>query len=249
MANEIEKAGVFGGKVGMLDTASLATALQQSAQLDPRGAAADGSDYMNFSGKRGVYEVGKEKRDISKDELWLVNVPAFEDGWICWKGGRVMASRLARLGTPVPSVDTSEHGPFTGQGDGWHQAKSMTIKSLDTGQQCYFKINSVSGVSVFADLQKEITSRILAGEPCWPVVGFDREFFTAQGHRNSKPIIIIDGWLSSQQVSEELPAIFEDENAELDLDAMYAAAITPKPTPTIGAADETKAVRRNRRSL
>lgn len=246
MPNEVEKAGVFGGKVSMVNTEALKEALAGSAQLDPRGGAADGSDYMNFSGKRGVYEIGKEKRSTNEDELWLVNVPAFEDGWICWKGGRPIATRLAKLGQEIPTVDQTEHGPFDKSGDGWYQAKSLTVRSIDTGQQCYFKINSVSGVSTFAELQKEITQRIMAGDPFWPVIGFGIEKFQAQGHTNYKPVINIDGWLSSEQVMNELPAIFEDDDAEIDLAAMYQAAATPVALPTNG---ETKVARRNRRSV
>lgn len=257
MGNEVEKAGVFGGRVGMVNPNALKEAMANSASADPRGAAADGSDYMNFSGKRGVYEIGKEKRDTQKDELWLVNVPAFEDGWICWKGGRVLANRLVPLGQPIPQVDMNEHGPFDKDGDGWSQAKSMTIRSIDTGQQCYFKINSVSGVSVFAALQKEITQRLMAGQPYWPVIGLGRESFTAQGYKNYKPVITVDGWLSDEQVMNELPAIFADDNAEIDLEAMYAeAAGSTALLPTDGDAEvedvtpvDTKIARRNRRAL
>lgn len=253
MGTEVEKSnGVFGGRVGMLNTDALKEAMQTAAQADPRGAAADGSDYMNFSGKRGVYEIGKEKRDTTSDELWLVNVPAFEDGWICWKGGRVLANRLAPLGAPIPVVDQNEHGPFDKDGDGWSQAKSMTIKSIDSGQQCYFKINSVSGVSVFAALQKEITQRLMAGQPYWPIISFGKEDFTAQGYKNYKPVIVVDGWLSDDQVMNTLPAIFEDEDAEIDLEAMYAEAAAPKALPN-GREEkseaETKGVARRRRSL
>lgn len=258
MGTEVEKkeGGVFGNRVSMVNPEALKAAMAQSASLDPRGAAADGSDYMNFSGKRGVYEIGQEKRDTTPDELWLVNVPAFEDGWICWKGGRVLASRLVSLGQPVPLVDQNEHGPFDKDGDGWYPAKSMTLRSIDTGQQAYFKINSVSGVSVFASLQKEITQRLMAGQPYWPVIGLGRESFTAQGYKNSKPVIVVDGWLSDEQVMNELPLIFDDENAEIDLEAMYAAAAGPKSLPHSGeknGAAEAEApagrARRNRRSV
>jgi hypothetical protein len=253
MANEVEKTGVFGNRAAMVNTEALKEAMQQSSQADPRGAAADGSDYMNFSGKRGVYEIGKEKRDTTEDELWLVNVPAFEDGWICWKGGRVMANRLVPLGQPIPSVDQEEHGPFPKDGDGWYQAKSMTIRSIDSGQQCYFKINSVSGVSVFASLQKEITARLMAGQPYWPVISLGRESFTAQGYKNSKPIIKVDGWLSDEQVINQLPLIFEDEDAEIDLEEMYAAANGAVALPHDGETEveeaPTKVARRNRRSV
>jgi hypothetical protein len=223
MTNDVTS--VFGSKVGMMNPEALQEAMAQSAALDPRGAAGEGSDYMNFSGKRGVYEIGLEKRSTTPDELWLVNVPAFEDGWVCWKDNRTVANRLYPLGTPVPPVDTTEHGPFPKSGEGWSKAKSLTARSIDNGQQVYFKINSISGVSVFAALQKEITDRLRTGQPYWPVIGFDKEPFTAQGFSNFKPVIVVDGWLNNDQVMNTLPAAFADENVELDLDAMYKEAV------------------------
>ena len=257
MANEVEKKqGVFGVKAGMVNTEVLKQALSNSASLDPRGAAADGSVFMNFSGKRGAYEIGVEKRDTDTDELWLINSAEFEDGWICWKGGRVMASRMVSMGQPVPVVDTNEHGPFTKDGDGWYQAKSLIARSLDNGEQVYFKINSKSGVSVFAGLQKEISQRIMAGRPYWPVVSFGKEKFSAQGYANFKPVITVDGWLADAQVMS-LASVFEDENAELDLGALYADAdeITALPTDGEKAEEPEEVVapkqtaRRNRRQV
>lgn len=239
MANEV--ANVFGGKVGMVNTEALKQSMAQSAALDPRGGGADGSDFMNFSGKHGNYQIGKDKRDTNKEELWLVNAASFEDGWICWKGGKPVATRLYAIGQPVPQPNMEEFSPFnTKAGDGWFQAKAMTVKSFDHDQQAYFKINSVSGVSVFAELQKEITQRIMVGQPFWPVISFDRATFEAQGMKNFKPVITIDGWLSTQQVSTVLPPIFSDENASLDLEALYEAADTDAaiPAPTDRETDE-----------
>lgn len=251
MSNEVDKpAGVFGGRVGMVNADALKSAMAQSASADPRGSAPDGSDYMNFSGKRGVYEVGKDKEDVASDELWIVNVPSFEDGWICWKDGRPLATRLVPLGTPVPQVDMNEHGPFPKDGDGWHQAKAMVVRSIDTGRQAYFKINSISGVSTFATLQKEITQRLMAGQPYWPVISFGKEKFQSKGYTNYKPTITVDGWLSDMQVMNDLPAVFdsEDEDVTIDLEAMYAAASAPAALPHDGEG-EVKTAKRNRRAV
>lgn len=251
MANEVEKKSVFGTKVGSLNTDALKEAMANSAAKDPRGAAPDGSEYLNFSGKRGIYELGEKKADIDPDESWLVNVAAFQDGWMCWKGGRPVAQRLYPIGTAVPEPDKNEHGPFnSAAGEGWSQAKAMVLRSIDTGVQAYFKINSVSGVSVLAGLQKDITERMRAGLPYWPVVMLSKEKFTSGSFTNYKPKITIDGWLNDMQVIEELPVIFEDEKAEIDLEEMYAAAIAPAAADKqIEQKAETAApVRRNRRA-
>lgn len=222
--NDVVKAPVFGGKVSLANLDALKKAVEESAARDPRGGAADGASYMNFTGKRGVYEIGTAKRDVEKDEPFLVNVAGFEDGWICWKDGSPKAKRMYPLGQPVPEPNFEEFGPFPKDGDGWYQAKSLVAKSLDYNEQVYWTINSVSGVSVMASLQKEITARMRAGEPYWPVITLGREPFTAKGYKNFKPIITIDGWLNDEQVMEKLPAIMADENTELDLEELYMEA-------------------------
>lgn len=252
MSNDVtERKPVFGGRVGMVNSQQLAASMAASAKLDPRGAAADGVDYMNFSGKGGRYEVGKEKEDVDPAEVWLVNIGAFEDGWVCWKGGRSIATRLVPMGQEVPAQNTDEHGPFTKDGDGWYQAKSMTLRSIETGQQAYWKINSVSGVSVMASLQKDILARLTAGLACWPVVSLDKEKFQANGYTNWKPILKIVGWLDDTNV-EKLGEVFEDEEAQIDLATMFKESAVgrdiPAETPMVEDQTET-VVKRNRRTL
>lgn len=191
----------FGGKVRVGAGAALATALATSAQDGSRGSGE--SDYLNFSGKKGVYTIGQDSRKIGPDELWVVNIMSFEDGYIAWKASRPVGTRLANIftGTRVAEPNADEGGPFDHSGgEGWHKAKAMTLKSLDNGQQGYFKINSKSGVSAFADLQDEIAERGGAGMPCWPIIRLSDEEFTAQGFKNSKPEFINYGWLSDETV-------------------------------------------------
>jgi hypothetical protein len=227
MANEVvEKKSVFGGNVTMLNPDKLAAALGESAAKDPRGAAADGSDYMNFSGKGGRYEIGIEKVDADPEELWVIDISRFEDGWICWKENRPAATRLYPLGENVPTPDMNEHGPFTRDGDGWYQAKSLTARSVDSGQQVYFKNNSVSGVSEFAQLQKAVVARLRTGQPAWPVVSFRKEKFTSKGFNNWKPILAVDGWLNETQLAK-LAEFIEDEDSQFDLADLYEASMSP----------------------
>jgi hypothetical protein len=259
MANEVAKpSGVFGGQVTMTNSAKLLEALEDSSSKDPRGAAADGSDYMNFSGKRGVYEIGKDKNDADPEELWVVAIGNFEDGWICWKGGRVMAARMANMGNPIPQPNMDEHGPFTKDGDGWYQAKSLVAKSVDSGQQVYFKINSTSGVSEFASLQKAVVQRLRAGLPAWPVIAFSKEKFKAQGYDNFKPILKVEGWLSDEGLSK-LGELMEAEEGTIDMDELYALSNAPSggiedqssadtdEGDTAAPAEQPKTARRNKR--
>lgn len=194
---------IFGGnKIGFKDKQTAAAALKGSAALDPRGLP-DGSEYLNFSGKRGVYTIGKDQEDVDPEEWWIVNVYGFQDGYVCWKAGRPAARRMASIyDTPIPAPDPDEHGPFSDSKDGWFQAKSMVLKSVDSGVQAQFSTNSKSGVSVFSGLIDLVADRMQNGHPEWPIVKLDKEKFTAQGNVNYKPKFHIVGWLGDAEVAE-----------------------------------------------
>jgi hypothetical protein len=231
MADEEKTAvAVFGGKVNVANVASLAAKAAESAQNNPRGGAPNGSDYMNFSGKRGIYTIGKDNRKIDKDERWVIDVTSFEEGWICWKGGKPASTRLANIYSQ-PAVSTpngDEGGPFdSNKGEGWFQAKAWVMKSFDNEQQGYLKINSVSGVSAMAELIGEFAARAAAGEDCWPVVRLDIEEFESQGFKNFKPVFVIDMWLSM----EELQAIASGEQSIDDFYDDVADEPAPPPPP------------------
>lgn len=209
------------GPVSLRNSQQLAEGLKAAAAKDPRGGAPDGSTYLNFSGKRGVYEFGPDKEDIDSDEVWLVNVASFEEGWKCWKGGQPRASRMSSVyAEAVPDPDFEEHGPFdANRGEGWFQAKALVLKSVDEdNRQAYFANNSKSGVSSIARLQDDIAERLMAGLPYWPLVQLGREKFKAQGYDNSKPVFNTYGWLDDAAV-QELAA-----NPDADADDLIAAS-------------------------
>lgn len=244
MTNEVATTNVFGGRVAAVDTKSLAQKAAASAQNNPRSGGADGADFLNFSGKIGKYTIGKDKREIDNDERWLVNVNSFQDGFICWKQSKPIATRLANIydGVPVVQPNEDEGGPFdTMRGEGWHQAKAMVLKSLDSddGQQGYFKINSVSGVAAIAELQGEFSRRAIAGEPAWPVVRLEIEEFTAQGYKNFKPVFAIEGWLDDEQMEQ----LAQDP----DVDVSELLDLEPSEDEPEEAPAPTKAPARRRR--
>jgi hypothetical protein len=222
---------VFGGKVNVADVRTLAQKAAEAAHNNPRGGAPNGSDYINFSGKRGVFTIGTDNRKIESDELWVIDVASFEEGWVCWKGGRPAATRLQNIynGVPVMAPDMNELGPFDDRkGEGWFQAKAWVMKSLDNDQQGYFKLNSVSGVSAMAELMGEFSSRAAQGLAPWPVVALDVEEFESQGYKNFKPKFDVLAWLETEQ----LMAIASGEAAIDDfLDPDEKEAPPPKVEP------------------
>jgi hypothetical protein len=217
MTDNLPTVNPFGsGAIALKNAAAMADALSGAASKGQLGAAPEGSQYINFSGKRGVYEFGQEKDGIDKREVWLVNVAAFEDGFVCWKGGTVASTRMSNIynGQPIAVPDYDELGPFdANKGEGWFAAKSMVLRSVEEDdRQGYFKINSKSGVAAFADLQAQVAERLRAGRPFWPLVNLDAETFTAKGFKNSKPVIRVYGWLSQEAVNE----LASDPNFDID---------------------------------
>lgn len=195
-----EIAPIFGGRaVDIENSQALIDAMEETA--DEGGRNGDVL-FMNFSGKRGRYSIGADKREPGDAEPFLVAIMSFELGWVAWKGGNPVGKRMALITQPrimQPSAD--EGGPFdTNKGEGWHRARAITVRSLETEDQCYFAINSVSGVAALSDLQKDVMSRMKAGLPCWPVVTFGIEEFTAQGHKNFKPAINVVKWLEGEEL-------------------------------------------------
>lgn len=241
MTNEVAKS-VFGGSVAIRDMKSMAEKAQASAMNNPRQGAPDGSDYMNFSGKRGIFTIGKDNRSVQSDEYWLVNAASFEDGYICWKGGKPVAVRLLNIYSglpPIPSPDPQELGPFTKDGEGWYQAKGLVLKSLDNDQQGYLKINSVSGVAEIALLIEEFAKRAAVGDPCWPVVCLEAEEFTAQGYKNFKPKFEIQGWLGEEQIARL--ATEDDVSVEELLGMEAAEKVAELPPPKAATARRRRA--------
>lgn len=220
---------VFGGSVNVADMKSLAQKAKVAALNSTRSGGPGGSDFMNFSGKRGVFTVGKEERKVQSDEQWVVDVTSFEEGWICWKGGKPAGTRLANIytGVPIPQPAPDELGPFNEQkGEGWFAAKSLVMKSLDNDQQAYFKINSVSGVSSMADLIGEFSDRANAGMPCWPIICLDIEEFEAQGFKNFKPVFAVQEWMTAEQLQDLVNGEGGDEEEEPEV---APAKEEPKP--------------------
>ncbi len=216
MANEVVTSP-FGKPVALANAQAMADAVSASASQGALGGAPDGSVYLNFTGKRGVYEFGREKEDIDPTEVWLVNIASFEDGYVCWKGGKTVATRMANIysGQHIAAPSSDEMGPFNAsQGEGWFAAKAMVVKSVEADdRQAYWKINSKSGVAVFADLLAQVAERLRAGRPAWPLIQLGKEKFEAQGQKNYKPKLEVYGWLSDAAVGE----LAQDPDADIDM--------------------------------
>lgn len=177
--------------------------LKALESTDGEGGRMGDMSFMSFSGKRGIYKIGTDGREPEEDEPFLVAIPMFELGWMCWKGGKPVAKRMANISQPkIPDPDLSEFGPFDDKkGEGWAKARAITARSMKHDEQVYFSNNSKSGVAEMSDLQSAVLERMRSGQPCWPVVVFGKEEFEAQGFKNFKPTITAVQWLDTEKVN------------------------------------------------
>ncbi len=221
MTNDLVKAP-FGGVIDLADDRALLAQMQETADV---GARMEGVMFGSFSGKKGVYSLGTDKREPGEDEPFLVAIPLFRVGYTCWKGGKPVAQRMAGLREPkVMEPTDDEFGPFDDRkGEGWHLTRSFGCRSLETGEELSFSNNSKSGVAGIAALQKSIMERIAEGKPAWPIIYFGREEFESQGFKNYKPTFEVTKWLDRSDIVQWTG----------DFDPMSWLDDAPAPTPVV----------------
>lgn len=225
MTEENVPATVF-GSTSIADSVELLKNLETTAS---EGGVNTDVQYMSFSGKKGIYSIGQEKREPTEGELFLVDANGFELGWMCWKGGKPVAKRMANVrGTAIPEPDLNEFGPFDDRrGEGWSRARAISVKSLYTGEQCYFSTSSKTGVSAMASLQKTIVGQLQSGQNPWPVVEFGADDVKINDFDVPIPVIEVDRWLSNANVQDLADGKSLDE-LDVSSDTPTDHAPTPK---------------------
>lgn len=224
-------------KSGALELADgdAARALRRSADSGSTGGGGGDFEFLSFSGKRGVYSLGRDKEDVDPEALFIVEPFAAVEGWTCWKGGRPCGKHewsAFEPGNALSYSDLEDHGPYNEKaGEGWQQMRGIGMID-EQGRQIKFTLTSVSGRNVFSDLNNEIADQLEAGEPAIPIVCLGAEDFTAQGQTNSKPVIAVQGWVTRAEVE----AYMADDDGDMGvlLDGGYAAEVEedePDPEP------------------
>jgi len=189
MSNELMKAAA---NLPAIDKDAMAAALKDSS-----GESSTGSgefDYMSFSGKRGVYSIGRDKVEPDPDTCYIVEPMMATEGWNCWKRGKPVAkhewSVYERSTKAVRAADLEDHGPYNEKaGEGWQFSLGIGMIDIETGRQIKFSTSSVSGRNVFSDLNDMIADDIIEGGDGCAVIQLGSETFEAQGQTNYKPVI------------------------------------------------------------
>jgi hypothetical protein len=185
-----------------IDDAILAAALSEAADDATTGAGAGTSDYLSFSGKSGLYSLGRDKEPVDPEQLYIVEPHTFVAGWTCWKNSkpidRIKWDVLKTKEQAVSKEMLTEHGPYReSSGEGWQQMLGFGAIACDKkNSQIEFSSTSKSGRNSIADLMKEIGLRASAGEPSLPLIYFEAESFVAQGNTNHKPVLPRESWVT-----------------------------------------------------
>ena len=224
---------VFGSDLVNLDDPDrFVAAMEETVDEGARGGDVS---YMSFSGKIGRISIGIDKRSIMEGEHFVVAPTMFSTGWICWKGGKPAAKRMAKLGQPkIQEPDPEELGPFSSQKDGWSKARGIVMKSLEKNEQIEFTNNSKSGVSVMADLQRDVLDRYKSGQPCVPIMHIGIDEFTSTApdgstNTNFKPVFDVVKWITPEELNQMADPDFDPLSLVGDADSDAKADEPPKP--------------------
>ena len=200
LTEQIKAAGAL-----TLDAKAAATMQQALDQFDgdipdPGGS---GVKYLNFSGKHGVYKLGKDKDDVDPEEIFVIDPSTCFVGYQCWKAASPVDKIMWSVFEPqnaVAATDLPDHSPYNERlGEGWRDLRGFLCASIDTEDlKVQFSTDSKTGKMGLKVIFKEIVSRLREGEPCWPVIHFDREEFTAQGQKNWKPVFLVETWTTKE---------------------------------------------------
>tara|TARA_R110000851_G_scaffold1748_1_gene6812 strand:- start:15348 stop:16208 length:861 start_codon:yes stop_codon:yes gene_type:complete len=223
-----------GGGGVAVNKAAIAAALLESAAAGSTGDGGD-LDFMSFSGQGANYagwKLGREKKTPDPDSMFVIDPQSAVEGWTCWKGGSPIEKNewgvFDRATMSVSQSQLKDHGPYS-DGDGWQFMMGLSMFDIDAAdRQIKFTTTSKSGKNVLADLNKEIAGRILADEPFVPVVALSSEEFTAQGKKNGKPKIVVEGWVSMEEIGVFL-SMGDDGDLDDLLAGKYEAAAEPAP--------------------
>lgn len=176
------------------------------------GATSGGGvgDYLRFSGKTGVYKLGRNDEPVDPDQLYLVEPKSFIQGWTCWKGSkpidRVVWSIYDDDELGVAEEDLKSHGPYReSAGEGWAQMLGTGLIACDAVlTEILFTSTSNSGRNSIGKLMEDVGALSKAKEPHMPLIYFDSVTFEAQGQTNYKPVLRPEAWVTRSSAAAYL---------------------------------------------
>lgn len=212
----------------------LSKALTEGA--DAASSGGGGIDYLTYSGRTGLYSLGRDHAEVDPDQPYMVGPETFIGGWNCWKNSQVIERvewlTLRAHEDAVEQDDLPDNGPYRDKtGDGWRQVLGFqAITMAKDRREIKFTTNSPSGRNVVADLMREVGRRAASEEPHIPLICFGGGPFDAQGQSNYKPDLRVDVWITNKMAVAYMAGdVTEDQ---LLGGGSPAASRTKKKAPT-----------------
>jgi hypothetical protein len=207
------------GRLPVVSDEQLASALTQTVD-EAGGVTQAGLNFLGFSGKQGIYSLGKAKEDVEEEQLFLVEPAATIAGWTCWKASKPIGKHkwlstdaYMRPELVVAEADLEDHGPYRANtGDGWKEMMGIgLIELVDMDTSIEYSTTAVSAINGLKDLIQEAADRLGREEPSMPIIWLGREQFTAQGSTNWKPTFNIEAWVTREAVAAFAEGRLSDE--------------------------------------
>lgn len=189
-------------------------ALDEAA--DGSSSGSPGLNFLQFSGKTGIYALGQAKSELDPDQLYIVDPQTITRGFVCWIKSKPAARVEWSIFEPalaIKEADLEDKGPYV-KDDGWKASLSFQaaeVSGLLTPLK--FSSTSKSGVNAIADFMKEMSARAKADEPDIPVMSFGKEKFFAKEQWNFKPVLEVECWVTRDAAG----AFFKGTLSEDDL--------------------------------
>jgi len=185
----------------------LAQALQQS-QVTETNANSGGSEFIRFDFESGEFDVGRERDDITGDEV-LVNTASIKHGWILWSGGRPTKSFVPfNQAIPVAPEPVFKGKNQNGQDEFDYPSEGRSFEGAlyEDGQMVQFDTSSYGGRKGIDTLLGHIKQKAaLGGDYLYPLVQLTSESY-ANAKRGGKltfnPVFKIVAWCNEDGEKE-----------------------------------------------
>jgi hypothetical protein len=156
--------------------------------------------------KSGQLVAGPDNEPVTETR-YLADVANAQLGYLRFVNGKVEeAMAPVSLGQKISRDDLPEHGPHD-NGDGWHPAVAIQLRSMSTGEVFIFKNTSQGGRAAAGELLSKFGYHAASGGRGIPVVELT---VTSYAHKRFgrvyKPSFVIVGWLDEGDPSAA-PAI------------------------------------------
>jgi len=244
-------AWVGGGAITDENRAALGAALKEAAGAVKSGGGSGGDgefEFLTFSGQGARYTgwmVGRDKRKPDPDAVYIVNAHSAVKGIKCWKSNAVVGhhqwSAFKDATDSIKIKDAEDHGPYP-DGDGWKSELGISMVDVDNpDMRLVFATTTVSAINSLGDLIEEIGTRIIGGEPEFPIVTLGSDAFTTRGKPNGKPTFNVEGWVTLPEINAYIAAGDDGDLDDLLAGEYDEAAEEEAPAPTKRRARRTAA--------